>query len=143
MSGDNNADITSIKGKITEWKQIGRVPFNKKSVEQDFNKALDTAFSQLDLNKKDMELIKFENKLNTMVSQEDDQKLQNEQIYISKKIEESKNEIRQLENNLGFFKHVDKSNPMVKEVYSNIDLQKGQLEVWSAKMSKVRSARKK
>ena len=143
LSGDNNADITSIKGKITEWKQIGRVPFNKKSVEQDFNKALDTAFSQLDLNKKDMELIKFENKLNTMVSQEDDQKLQNEQIYISKKIEESKNEIRQLENNLGFFKHVDKSNPMVKEVYSNIDLQKGQLEVWSAKMSKVRSARKK
>ena len=143
MSGDNNTDITSIKGKITEWKQIGRVPFNKKSVEQDFNKALDTAFSQLDLNKKDMELIKFENKLNTMVSQEDDQKLQNEQIYISKKIEESKNEIRQLENNLGFFKHVDKSNPMVKEVYSNIDLQKEQLEVWSAKMSKVRSARKK
>ncbi len=143
LSGDNNADITSIQGKITEWKQIGRVPFNKKSVEQDFNKALDTAFSQLDLNKKDMELIKFENKLNTMVSQEDDQKLQNEQIYISKKIEESKNEIRQLENNLGFFKHVDKSNPMVKEVYSNIDLQKEQLEVWSAKMSKVRSARKK
>jgi hypothetical protein len=143
LSGDNNADITSIQGKITEWKQIGRVPFNKKRVEQDFNKALDTAFSQLDLNKKDMELIKFENKLNTMVSQEDDQKLQNEQIYISKKIEESKNEIRQLENNLGFFKHVDKSNPMVKEVYSNIDLQKEQLEVWSAKMSKVRSARKK
>ena len=143
LSGDNSTDITSIKGKITEWKQIGRVPFNKKSVEQDFNKALDTAFSQLDLNKKDMELIKFENKLNTMVSKEEDQKLQNEQIYISKKIEESKNEIRQLENNLGFFKHVDKSNPMVKEVYSNIDLQKEQLEVWSAKMSKVRSARKK
>ena len=89
-----------------------------------------------------MELIKFENKLNTMVSQEDNEKLQNEQIYISKKIEESKNEIRQLENNLGFFKHVDKNNPMVKDVHSNIAKHKEQLEVWSAKMSKIRSARK-
>jgi hypothetical protein len=141
LSGDNKADIASIKEKITEWKQMGRVPYNKKNIEQDFNKALDGAFAKLDLDKKEMELIKFENKLNTMVSQEDIQKLQNEQIYISKKIEESKNEIRQLENNLGFFKHVDKSNPMVKDVHSNIARHKEQLEVWSAKMSKIRSAR--
>ena len=141
LSGDNKADIASIKEKITEWKQIGRVPYNKKNIEQDFNKVLDGAFAKLDLDKNEMELIKFENKLNTMVSQEDIQKLQNEQIYISKKIEESKNEIRQLENNLGFFKHVDKNNPMVKDVHSNIAKHKEQLEVWSAKMSKIRSAR--
>jgi hypothetical protein len=142
LTGDNKADISSIKEKITEWKQIGRVPYNMKNIEQDFNKALDGAFAKLDLDKKEMELIKFENKLNTMVSQEDNQKLQNEQIYISKKIEESKNEIRQLENNLGFFKHVDKNNPMVKDVHSNIAKHKEQLEVWSAKMTKIRSARK-
>jgi hypothetical protein len=142
LTGDNKADISSIKEKITEWKQIGRIPYNMKNIEQDFNKALDGAFAKLDLDKKEMELIKFENKLNTMVSQEDNQKLQNEQIYISKKIEESKNEIRQLENNLGFFKHVDKKNPMVKDVHSNIAKHKEQLEVWSAKMTKIRSARK-
>jgi hypothetical protein len=141
LSGDNKVDIANIKEKITEWKQIGRVPYNKKNIEQDFNKALDGAFAKLDLDKKEMELIKFENKLNTMVSQEDIQKLQNEQIYISKKIEESKNEIRQLENNLGFFKHVDKNNPMVMDVHTNIAKHKEQLEVWSAKMSKIRSAR--
>jgi hypothetical protein len=137
LSGESKADIASIKQKITEWKQIGRVPYNKKNIEQDFNKVLDGVFGKLDLDKKEMELIKFENKLNTMVSQEDIQKLQNEQIYISKKIEESKNEIRQLENNLGFFKHVDKNNPMVKDVHSNIANHKEQLEVWSAKMSKI------
>ena len=140
-SGDNKADIASIKEKISEWKQIGRVPYNKKNIEQDFNKALDAAFAKLSLDNKEMELIKFENKLNTMVSREDDQKLLNEHVYISKKIEESKNEIRQLENNLGFFKHVDENNPMVKEVHSNIAKHKEQLEVWSAKLSKIRSAR--
>lgn len=142
LSGDNKVDIESIKKKISEWKQIGRVPYNKKNIEQDFNKAIDSAFSKLDINKKEMELVKFENKLNTIVSQEDNQKLENEQIYISKKIEESRNEIRQLENNLGFFKHVDKNNPMVKDVYKNIAKHKEQLEVWSAKMSKIRSARR-
>ena len=142
LSGDNKADITTIKEKISEWKQIGRVPYNKKNIEQDFNKALDAAFAKLSLDKKEMELIKFENKLNTMVSREDDQKLLNEHVYISKKIEESKNEIRQLENNLGFFKHVDEKNPMVVEVHSNIAKHKEQLEVWSAKLSKIRTARR-
>jgi len=142
LTGDQKTDIVAIKAKIKEWKEIGRVPFNKKKIEQQFNKMIDDLFSKLDLGKKETELIKFENKLNTMVSQEDDRKLQNEQFFISKKIEESKNEIRQLENNLGFFKHVDENNPMVKEVHNNIKRHKEQLEVWSAKLSKIRTARK-
>ena len=141
LSGDSKADISDIKEKITQWKQIGRVPYNKMNIEQDFNKALDGAFAKLDLDKKEMELIKFENKLHTMVSREDDRKLQHEQVYISKKIDESKNEIRQLENNLGFFKHVDKKNPMVQDVYAKIANHKEQLDLWNAKMSKIRSAR--
>ncbi|GHC54306.1 DUF349 domain-containing protein [Ulvibacter litoralis] len=141
LTGDHKTDITNIKGKISEWKELGRVPYNKKSIEQDFNKALDGLFGKLDLGKKESELIKFENKLNSMVSQEDDRKLQNEQFFISKKIEESKNEIRQLENNLGFFQNVDSNNPLVKDVHTNIARHKEQLEVWKAKLSKIRAAR--
>ena len=141
LSEDHKVDLKSIKQNITEWKKIGRVPYNKKNIEQDFNKVLDGLFGKLNLGKKETELIKFENKLNTMVSREDDRVLQNEQFFISKKIEESKNEIRQLENNLGFFKHVDSKNPMVKEVHSNIERHKEQLEVWKAKLSKIRSVR--
>lgn len=141
LSGDHKADISAIKGKISEWKQLGRVPYNKKKIEQDFNKVLDGLFGKLDLGKKETELIKFENKLNSMVSQEDDRKLQNEQFFISKKIEESKSEIRQLENNLGFFQNVDSKNPLVKEVHNNIARHKEQLDVWKAKLSKIRAAR--
>jgi hypothetical protein len=141
LSGDHKADLKTIKSKITEWKKIGRVPYNKKNIEQNFNKVLDGLFGQLNLGKKETELIKFENKLSNLVSQEDDRKLQNEQFFISKKIEESKNEIRQLENNLGFFQNIDSKNPLVKEVHSNIARHKEQLEVWKEKMSKIRSAR--
>ena len=141
LSGDKKEDLKVIKQKIKEWKSIGRVPYSKKTIEQKFNKVLDGLFGKLDLGKKETELIKFENKVSSMVSQEDERKLQNEQFFITKKIQESKAEIRQLENNLGFFQHVDDDNPLVKEVHSNINRHKEQLEVWKAKLSKIKSMR--
>lgn len=139
LSGDHVEDLKTIKGKISEWKQLGRVPYNKKNIDQKFNKELDAVFGKLDLGKKEKELIMFENKISTMVSQEDDRKLQNERFFISKKIDETKAEINQLENNLGFFQHVPDDNPMVKEVHNNINRHKEQLEVWKAKLQKIKS----
>jgi len=141
LSGDHKADVKAIKQNITAWKEIGRVPYNKRNIEQKFNKTLDGLFGKLDLGKKETELIKFDNKLNTLVNREDERKLQNEHFFISKKIDETKDEIRQLENNLGFFHHVDENNPLVKEVHKNIARHKEQLEVWKAKLSKIKEVR--
>ncbi|MFT4697862.1 MAG: hypothetical protein ACI9SJ_000993 [Flavobacteriaceae bacterium] len=142
LEGNHENDLALIKDKINSWKKIGRVPYNKKDIEQKFNKKLDSLFNQLDIDKKEIELIKFENKLNTLASEDDIRKLQNEEFFLGKKVSEVQNEIRQLENNLGFFQHVDKNNPMVKEVYKNIDTQKDQLDVWKRKLSKIRKVRK-
>lgn len=139
LSGDHKEDLSLIKEKIKTWKEIGRVPYNKKNIEQKFNKKLDSLFAKLDMGKKELELIKFENKISALVSQEDDRKLRNEEFYLGKKVEETKAEIRQLENNLGFFQHVEDDNPLVKDVHKNIDKHKEQLEVWKAKLSKIRS----
>ncbi|OAB78503.1 DUF349 domain-containing protein [Cochleicola gelatinilyticus] len=141
FTGDHKEDLKGIKEQIKSWKEIGRVPYNKRSVEQKFNKALDGMFGKLDLDKKETELIKFDNKLNTLTNRDDDRKLRNEHFFISKKIEETKAEIMQLENNLGFFQHVPDDNPMVKEVHKNINRHKEQLEVWKAKLSKIKSVR--
>lgn len=141
LTGDHKADLAAIKEKIKVWKNIGKVPYNKRSIDQDFNKVLDGLFGKLDLGKKETELIKFDNKLNSLANQEDERKLRNEHFFISKKIEETKDEIRQLENNLGFFQNVDSNNPLVKEVHNNIARQKEQLEVWKAKLDKIKSVR--
>lgn len=142
LEGDYKKDIVTITAKIKEWKGLGRVTYNKKNIEQDFNKKLDDLFEKLDLDKKQIELIKFENKLNSFVSEEDDRKLKNEEFFISKKVGEIKNEIRQLENNLLFFKHVKDDNPLVKDVNKNISKQKEQLDTWVEKLKKVRVLRK-
>ncbi|MAP53408.1 MAG: chromosome segregation protein [Altibacter sp.] len=141
LSDDPKEDLTKIKQAISAWKKVGRVPYNKKDIDQKFNTTLDGLFKKLDLSKKEADLIKFENKLNSMVSQEDERKLQNEQFFITKKISETKDEIRQLENNLGFFQDAKSDNPLVKEVRKNIAKHKEQLEVWKEKLSKIKSLR--
>lgn len=142
FSGKNAEDLKIIKEKISEWKAIGRVPFNKRNIERKFNKVLDELFGKLNLDKHEAEMIRFENKLNSLVSQEDERKLQNEEFFISKRISEAHDEIRQLENNLGFFRHAKQDNPLVKDVHKNIARQKEQLEVWKSKLTKIRSLRK-
>ena len=61
LTGDQKEDLAIIKEQINNWKNIGRVPRNKKHIEGDFNNVLDGLFKNLDLNKSEAEMIKFEN----------------------------------------------------------------------------------
>jgi len=142
LKGNTDEDVQTIKDKINEWKSIGRVPYNKRNIEQKFNKVLDGLFNKMDLEKKEVEIIKFENRLSSLDSKEDGQRIQKEEIFINKKINDSKDEIRQLENNLGFFQHVDDDNPLVLDVNKNINKHKEELEVWKVKLKKIRKLRK-
>lgn len=138
LSGDNQSDLNTIKENIKVWKTLGRVPFRKKQIEDEYNKTLDKLFSQLNLNRKEAELIKYDNKLNELSNHTDDRVLNNERTFIRKKIDEVRGEIRQLENNLEFFINTKDDNPLVKEVHKNIAKHKDKLEVWKAKLKKIK-----
>ncbi len=138
LSGDPETDLKAIKENIAIWKTLGRVPYKKKNIESEYNKVLDGLFQQLNLSRKETELIKYENKLTTLSNQTDDRALRNEQSFIRKKIDEVKSEIRQLENNLQFFKNAKDDNPLVREVQNNIERHKENLEVWKAKLTKIK-----
>lgn len=131
-------DLKFVKEKIAKWKELGRVPFNKKNIESKFNKIIDGLFKKLDMSKKEIELLKYDNKLNNITSHDDERKIQNERFFITKKIDEVKQEINQLENNLGFFQHVDDKNPLVREVHKNIQRHKDELELWKEKLKKLK-----
>jgi hypothetical protein len=139
LTGDRKKDLPTIKNFIEEWKKLGRVPHNKRYIEGKFNKALDQAFDKLDLDKKQSEMLKYENKVQALEDSDDSRKLNNEHYFLTKKIEETKAEIRQLENNLQFFSNVDDKNPLVQEVHKNIKNHKEQLKIWKEKLEKVKS----
>ncbi|SKB40375.1 protein of unknown function [Salegentibacter holothuriorum] len=139
LSGDKKEDLPKIKQFIEDWKNLGRVPYNKRFIEGKFNKALDQLFNKLDVDHTKAEMLKYENKVQALNDDDDDKKLRNEHYFLTKKIEETKAEIRQLENNLQFFSNVDEDNPLVQDVHKNIANHKEQLEVWKEKLLKIQS----
>jgi len=138
LSGDKDKDLVVIKNLISEWKNLGRVPHDKRFIEGKFNKSLDELFSKLKMDKNDIELIKFENKLEVLSHEDDNQNLDNERTFIRKKIDELKSQINQLENNLQFFTNVNDDNPLVKDVHNNIKTHKEELKLWKTKLSKIK-----
>ena len=138
LTGDTKKDLVKVKDYISKWKSLGRVPFNKRSIDSKFNKIVDALFKKLDVNKQDAELIKYENKLEHLANSENDSLIENEKVFIRRKIEEVKSEIRQLENNLQFI-NADDDNPIVLDVKKNIDGHKKSLEVWKAKLTELRN----
>ncbi|GGW31253.1 DUF349 domain-containing protein [Arenibacter certesii] len=137
LSGDKKKDLAAIKEFIAEWKESGRVPYNKMSINAKFNKILDAIFKKLDISRQEAELLKYGNKIQRLANNDNDYAISNERTFIRRKIDESKNEIRQLENNLQFFSNASEDNPLVKEVIKNINNHKESLETWKAKLKKL------
>ena len=136
LSGQRNEDLKSIKDFIAEWKSFGRIPQNKLHINTKFNKIIDALFKKLDIDKQESELLKYGDKISQLSGGNDDRAIQKERSFIRKKIDESNNEIRQLENNLQFF-NASEDNPLVKEVVANIARHKEALDTWKAKLKKL------
>jgi len=141
MTGNHKTDLDAIKVHIEAWKTIGRVPFSKKHIDGKFNKLLDGLFEKLSLSKKDTDMMRFSNRIENLSESNDTRKLDNEKIFLMRKIEEVQNEIFQLENNIQFFtntKNAKKENSIVLEVRKNIALHKEGLEVWKEKLKELK-----
>ena len=130
--------LESIKTFIADWKTVGSVPPNKRYIEGKLNKALDDVFKKLKLNRNEAELIKFDTKLVSLNNAQDSRHLDNERLFIRKKINDVKSEINQLENNLQFFQNVNDENPLVQDVHKNIAKHKQELTLWKTKLSKIK-----
>ena len=128
-----------INSYIEQWNSIGKVPGDKRYIDGKFSKALDTLYDQLNIDRQELEMMKFENKLEELKNADDNGKgLDNETNFVRKKIDEIKGQINQLENNLQFFTNVDEKNPLVKAVYDNIAKHKDGLIIWQNKLNKIK-----
>ncbi|MCP2025905.1 hypothetical protein L1276_001045 [Flavobacterium sp. HSC-32F16] len=142
LTGDHKTDLDAIKQHIEIWKGYGKVPFSRRHIEGKFNKILDALFEKLSLSKKESEMMRFTNRIDSLSDSNDTRKLDNEKIFIMRKIEEVQNEIFQLENNIQFFtntKNAKKENSIVTEVRKNIAIHKESLEVWKDKLKQLRN----
>lgn len=139
LTGDHKTDLDAIKKHIENWKGFGRVPQARRHIEGKFNKILDALFEKLSLSKKETDMMKFSNRLEQMAEGDNSRALENEQVFIMRKIDEIQSDIFQLENNIQFFSNAKGDNPLVKEVRKNIERHKEELKTWKEKLKQIRS----
>jgi hypothetical protein len=138
MTGDHKTDLDGIKAHIEMWKSFGKVPFARRHIEGKFNKILDALFEKLSASKKENEMARYANRLDNLANN-DTRKLDNEKVFLMRKIDEVQGEIFQLENNIQFFANAKADNPMVKEVKKSIELKKEELAMLKEKLKQLRN----
>lgn len=137
LEGLKEGDYTTkeaIGELMKEWSGLGRLPRSARNVDATFNKFIDKALGELSIDKDEIAMLKFKNIVNGYLANNDVRKLDSEQLFIRKKIDESVREIQQLENNLSFISNASDDNPLVKNVRKSIDQFKEGLEIWRQKL---------
>ena len=89
----------------------------------------------LSLDKKEINMLKFTTVVDGLAADDDFRKLDSEQLFVRKKIDEVVREIQQLENNLGFFSNAKADNPLVLNVRNKVNEFKEDLSTWKDKLS--------
>lgn len=127
--------LKEIASMMEEWKALGPVPRNMRHIEGKFSKFIDSISIANNIEKEEVEMMKFKNTVDEMQAQRNFRKLDSEQLFIRKKIDETVREIQQLENNVGFISNVSDDNPLLNNVKNQIKEYEERLKVWKAKLN--------
>ncbi|AUC85157.1 DUF349 domain-containing protein [Polaribacter sp. ALD11] len=128
----------SVLEAIKTWQELGQLPRNVRHLEGKFNKQIDRLLETLSLGKNEISMLKFTNVVDGLVANEDFRKLDSEQLFVRKKIDEVVKEMQQLENNLGFFSNATDDNPLVLNVKKRVLEFKEDLKIWKEKLSYIK-----
>ncbi|UCE94192.1 MAG: DUF349 domain-containing protein [Flavobacteriaceae bacterium] len=134
---EKGKDISSdiVHKALEQWRSLGVLPQKVKHLDIKFNKVLDAAYKKLNIDKDEADFLRFKSTVDSMLDQKNTRKLDSEQLFVRRKIDDITKEIKQLENNISFISNASEDNPLVKNVYKNINGHKKSLEVWKRKLS--------
>ncbi|MGY5351522.1 DUF349 domain-containing protein [Wenyingzhuangia sp. IMCC45533] len=122
---------------VKEWLAIGTVPSQKNKIDQDIQTVVLSVLNSFD-DKEKADLIKYKTKI-AYWSAIDSKKLYDEQSNLRKEIDQITKDLKQLENNLGFFANSKKGNPLLDTALKSIENETNNLKQAKLKMKFLRS----
>ncbi|MDR2915482.1 MAG: DUF349 domain-containing protein [Tannerella sp.] len=130
--------LTILRGYISEWNNIGFVPFREKDkLYKSFREAADKQFDRLKVNERDRRVQQFRSNL-TELAGTSKSKLYSERDKLMRIYERMKNEIQTYENNIGFFNISSKGgDSLLKEMDRKIARLKEEMEVIVKKIEAI------
>lgn len=109
------------------WNSIGKVPASRMSINNEFNSLVGEIVKSLGLSQNEIQDFKMASLVEQIKTGQDDRLLDDEIRKARKQIDELEKEINQLETNVGFFANADADNPLLKDVYRQIEEKRSRL----------------
>ena len=137
-SSDSKKEIEKLKEFNLRWSNLGLKTNNKTDINAQFLKLLNTKFTKLGLNKKELAEEQYKNKISSLKGNK--KAINSEQQFIRNKIASLKKEITQYENNISFFGNGKSTEPLLKKAQQKIDNVKADIEDLKQKIQLLNKA---
>ena len=130
--------LTTLRGYISDWNNIGFVPFREKDkLYKSFREATDKQFDRLKINERDRRVQQYRSNI-TELAGAGKNKLYNERDKLMRIYERMKNELQTYENNIGFFNISSKGGDgLMKEMGRKITRLKEEMDILVKKIEAI------
>lgn len=139
LSDNKSTNFESLKQFQKEWFAIGAVPREKSDIENTFKKTIDGFYSKMKIDKKELEDVRFNSKLDRLKEKSNPTALDKEKQFLKTKINELKKEINQYETNIAFFGKSKGAEKLKEEVLKKIQNGYDNIEDLKAKIKLINS----
>ncbi len=110
--------ITELQNITKDWNKLGDVSRGNEKLEKQFQQIMDGFYKSLKITQKELDELKFKNKLEDI--KENEFKIEKERQFIRNKISERQKEIAQYENNISFFANSKGTEKLKEQVFQKI-----------------------
>ena len=134
---DQEKNLKLINELMMRWDATGYVPRHKMKQLSTYQKLIEKCYSKMGLTPEQAEFLSFDQKFDLLTAQEDVNAIQKERMRIREKVNQLKDQTRQLENNLQFFANAKDDNPLVNNVLKEIEQHNEAIQGWNEKSKQL------
>ncbi len=129
-------NLEAVKSFQKRWLEIGHVPYAMKDkIHQQYKQAFEKLMDKMNINNMELSVQNYRNHLEMLKNSPDgERKLSRERYNLSQKIKKLEEDIRLLENNIGFFANSKTATSLQQDYEKNIATAKNELETLKKKI---------
>lgn len=141
-TSDNVENLRIINEYQRQWMETGHVPIKQKDkIQADYRNTIDEQFEKLGISKKAKSTMSFRTKIENIKNTPNaDHIIYKERTFIINKISTLQNDIKVLENNIGFFASSKKADILKTEVEEKIEKAKQEITLLEQKLKILRES---
>jgi hypothetical protein len=133
---ENASSLEALKEQIMAWQAVGYVPKKQmSSSESQFEKAIQTAAKNLNIDKDALQKLKFEAKVASLKGDEHSgEKLKSEKYFVQTQIEKIQEELHRFEENMAFFGPSKGAQKLKEVVEKRMQEAEAKMQDWKDKL---------